>query len=118
MEYKIMAIRNIKLVSMVAAIVLVPAIAQAEEITVTQTDKTFKMNGAKIEKLTIKAGDTIKFLNEDPWFHNIFSLSDLKTFDLGSYPKGQFKTVTFEKAGQADIECAIHPGMLLKLEVK
>jgi plastocyanin len=113
-----MLLKNIKLVSIAAAIILLPAIAQAEEVTVTQTDKTFKMNGTKIENLTIKAGDSIKFLNEDPWFHNIFSLSDLKTFDLGSYPKGQFKTVTFEKAGKADIECAIHPGMLLHLEVK
>jgi plastocyanin len=113
-----MANKNIKLVSLLAAFVLVPYFAQAEEVTVTQTNKTFMMNGTKVEKLTIKAGDSIKFLNEDPWFHNIFSLSDLKTFDLGSYPKGQFKTVTFEKAGQADIECAIHPGMLLKLEVK
>jgi plastocyanin len=118
MEFKIMSIKNIKLASMAAAIVLVPAIAQAEEVTVTQTNKTFMVNGAKIENLTIKAGDSIKFLNEDPWFHNIFSLSDLKTFDLGSYPKGQFKTVTFEKAGKADIECAIHPNMMLHLEVK
>ncbi len=113
-----MLIKNIQFASIVTAIALVPAIAQAQEFTVSQADKTFKMSGAKVEKLTVKAGDSIKFLNEDPFFHNIFSLSDLKTFDLGSYPKGEFKSVTFEKAGQADIECAIHPGMLLKLEVK
>jgi plastocyanin len=117
-EYKFMLLKYIKLVSIASAIILVPAIAQAEEITVTQTDKSFKLNGTKVENLTIKAGDSIKFLNEDPWFHNIFSLSDLKTFDLGSYPKGQFKTVVFEKAGKADIECAIHPNMMLHLEVK
>ena len=113
-----MLLNNIKFVSIAAAIMLVSTIAQAEEFTVAQSDKTFKMNGTKVANLTIKVGDSIKFLNEDPWFHNIFSLSELKTFDLGSYPKGQSKTVTFEKAGQADIECAIHPGMLLKLEVK
>jgi len=113
-----MLLKTIKLVSIIVSIVLVPSIVQAEEVTVTQTNKTFMMNGVKVEKLTIKAGDTIRFLNGDPWFHNIFSLSDLKTFDLGSYPKGQSKSVTFEKPGQADIECAIHPSMLLKLEVK
>ena len=113
-----MLLKNIKLASIAATCVLVSAITQAEEVTVTQTNKTFMMKGAQVEKLTIKAGDTISFLNEDPWFHNIFSLSDLKTFDLGSYPKGQSKSVTFEKPGQAEIECAIHPGMLLKLEVK
>ena len=113
-----MLLKTIKLVFIIVSIVLVPSIVQAEEVTVTQTNKTFMMNGVKVEKLTIKAGDTIRFLNGDPWFHNIFSLSDLKTFDLGSYPKGQSKSVTFEKPGQADIECAIHPSMLLKLEVK
>ena len=113
-----MLFKNIKLASIAVSVVLVLHIAHAEEFTVTQTDKTFKMSGAKVEKLTIKAGDSIKFLNEDPWFHNVFSLSDVKTFDLGSYPKGQFKTVTFDKPGQVDIECAIHPQMQLHLEVK
>jgi plastocyanin len=113
-----MLFKSIRLNIIATAILLVPAIVQAEEFTVTQTDKSFKLKGAKIENLTIKAGDSIKFLNEDPWFHNIFSLSDLKTFDLGSYPQGQFKTVVFEKAGKADIECAIHPNMMLHLEVK
>ena len=99
-------------------VALLPSISHAQEFTVTQHDKTFQMNGAKVANLTIKAGDSIKFLNEDPWFHNVFSLSDVKTFDLGSYPKGQSKTVTFDKPGEAEIECAIHPQMLLKLEVK
>lgn len=92
--------------------------ATVEEFTVTQTDKTFKMKGEKVEKLTIHAGDTINFLNEDPWVHNVFSLSAIKSFDLGSYPKGESKSVTFDKPGQADIECSIHPQMQLKLEVK
>ena len=113
-----MLLKNTLLVSVSIFVVLVSSIVKAEEITVTQTDKSFRINGNKVEKLAIKAGDSVKFLNEDPFFHNIFSLSDLKTFDLGSYPKGQFKSVVFEKPGQADIECAIHPGMLLKLEVQ
>ena len=113
-----MLFKNIKVASIAASVVLVSHIAHAEEITVTQTDKTFKMNGSKVEKLTIKVGDSIKFKNEDPWFHNVFSLSDTKTFDLGSYPKGQSKTVVFDKAGPVDVECAIHPQMQLHLEVK
>lgn len=102
----------------VVAIVLMPPITQAEEITVTLTNKSFLKNGDKFEKLSIKAGDTIRFLNEDPWLHNIYSLSDLKTFVVGSYPQGQSKFVTFEKPGQGDIECAIHPNMLFHLEVQ
>ena len=74
--------RSIKLLPVLTAaiIVLAPPIAQAEEFTVTQTDKTFKMNGEKVETLTIKVGDSIKFLNEDPWSHNVFSLSATQEF--------------------------------------
>jgi plastocyanin len=100
------------------AAMVVATTAAAGEITIGQKDKTFVMNGAKVETVTVKAGDTINFKNEDPWFHNIFSLSDLKTFDLGSYPQGQSKPVTFDKAGTAEVECAIHPTMMLKVEVK
>src|SRR3569623_1012889 len=90
----------------------------AAEYTVDQRNKTFEKDGAKKDKLTIKAGDTIHFRNMDPWFHNAFSLSELKTFDLGSYPQGQQKPVVFDKAGKVEGECAIHPQMFLELEVK
>ncbi|MBI3771345.1 MAG: methylamine utilization protein [Gammaproteobacteria bacterium] len=100
------------------ATMVVATTAAAGEITIGQKDKTFVMNGAKVETVTVKVGDTINFKNEDPWFHNIFSLSDLKTFDLGSYPQGQSKPVVFDKAGTAEVECAIHPTMMLKVEVK
>ena len=90
----------------------------AAEFLVDQHNKSFEANGAKIGKLSIAVGDVIRFRNEDPFFHNIFSLSDLKTFDLGSFPKGESKTVTFDKAGVIEVECAIHPEMFLELTVK
>src|SRR3569832_2592663 len=101
----------------VPAVLLAGALAAAE-FTVDQHNKTFEKDCAKKEKLTIKAGDTIHFRNMDPWFHNEFSLSELKTFDLGSYPQGQQKPVVFDKAGTVDVECAIHPQMQLVVEVK
>ena len=76
----------------------------AAEVVVDQHNKSFEKDGQKIEKLAISAGDTIRFKNEDPFFHNIFSLSDLQTFDLGSFPKGESKTVTYDKPGIAEIE--------------
>ena len=91
--------------------------AGATEYTVDQHNKTFEKDGAKIEKISVKVGDTIHFRNMDPWFHNVFSLSDLKTFDLGSYPQGQQKPVVFDKAGTVQVECAIHPQMQLEVEV-
>ncbi len=71
-----------------------------------------------MQKLTLNVGDSISFKNEDPFSHNIFSLSDTKTFDLGTYPQGQAKKVTFDKPGTVDVECAIHPDMKLTVEVK
>ncbi len=92
--------------------------AFSEEYVIDQHNKSFQLGGKKIEAITIKAGDTIRFKNEDPFFHNIFSLSDLKTFDLGSFPKGQSKTVIFDKAGLAEVECAIHPEMYMEVSVQ
>ncbi|HHH47403.1 MAG TPA: methylamine utilization protein [Gammaproteobacteria bacterium] len=91
---------------------------QAGEVIVDQHNKTFIVEGNKVEAITINVGDTVRFRNDDPFFHNIFSLSDLKTFDLGSFPKGQSKTVTFDKAGMVEVECAIHPEMFMEVTIK
>lgn len=86
---------------------------QAADFEVAQKDKKFSQ-----KSLTLKVGDSVNFKNEDPFVHNVFSLSDIKTFDLGSYPQGQSKKVTFDKPGTVEIECAIHPDMKLVVEVK
>lgn len=89
------------------------AIAHAKDFEVAQKDKKFSQKA-----LTVNVGDSVSFKNEDSFAHNIFSLSDTKTFDLGSYPQGQSKKVTFDKPGTVEIECAIHPEMKLVVEVK
>ena len=71
-----------------------------------------------VKKLKLKVGDSVKFVNDDPFSHNVFSLSAAKNFDLGSYPQGGAKSVTFDKAGTIDVECAIHPDMTLTIEVE
>jgi plastocyanin len=85
----------------------------AQEFVVSQKNKAFSQ-----ATLTIKAGDKVSFRNDDTFAHNIFSLSDLMQFDLGTYPQGQAKSVVFTKPGQYDIECAIHPEMKLVINVK
>lgn len=85
----------------------------AGNYVVGQKNKAFT-----VKHLVVKAGDTVDFTNADPFFHNVFSLSDAKTFDLGSYPKGQSKSVTFDQAGQVEVECAIHPTMHMVIEVE
>lgn len=91
---------------------LFSATAQAAEHEVVQRNKAFT-----VKALTIKKGDTVNFPNQDPFFHNVFSLSSIKTFDLGSYPKGESKKIVFDKVGKVDVECAIHPNMQMTIEV-
>jgi len=91
---------------------LFAASVQAEEFVVGQKDKSFS-----VKTLKIKVGDTVAFRNDDSFFHNIYSLSDVQTFDLGSFPQGQARKVIFTKPGKVEVECAIHPSMKLVIEV-
>jgi plastocyanin len=61
--------------------------------------------------LVVPAGTTVSFPNMDPVFHNIFSLSKAKSFDLGSYNKGESRSVTFSKPGVVYVYCHLHPNM-------
>jgi len=63
------------------------------------------------EILIVPVGSTVSFPNADPIFHNVFSLSKAKHFDLGYYPDGQSRTVKFDKAGVVQVYCHLHPQM-------
>jgi plastocyanin len=63
------------------------------------------------ELLVLPVGSTVSFPNLDPIFHNVFSLSKPRTFDLGNYPKNQTRTVTFTKPGVVFVNCHLHPNM-------
>lgn len=93
--------------------------AQAAEVEVGQQNKGFvSSNGQKIDKIKIKVGDTVTFKNLDPYMHNVFSASDTGVFDLGSFPTGEARSRKFDKKGSAEIECDVHPTMILKIEVE
>lgn len=61
--------------------------------------------------LPIVVGTTVRFPNSDLVFHNVFSYSKPKTFDLGRYPKGKSKYITFDKPGIVKVFCEIHSQM-------
>jgi plastocyanin len=61
--------------------------------------------------LAVQVGTTVDFPNNDRVFHNVFSFRDGKRFDLGLYPIGSVKRVTFDKPGVSRIFCNIHPQM-------
>ena len=105
-----MKVRN--KVSLIALFLSTGLSVKAAEHVVDQKEKNFS-----IAQLNIKVGDTVTFRNLDKFFHNVFSMSDTKTFDLGSYAQGKSKTVTFDKLGLIEVECAIHPTMKMTVEV-
>lgn len=59
----------------------------------------------------IPIGSVVQFPNDDPFFHNVFSLFNGRRFDLGLYEAGSSKSVTFSKEGVSYIFCNIHPEM-------
>lgn len=98
-------------VALIAA--AVASAARADEHVVTQKNKSFST-----KKLTVKVGDSIKFVNEDSFAHNVFSLSAAKSFDTGSFGNGGAKSVVFDKPGKVEVECAVHPDMTMIVEVQ
>jgi plastocyanin len=79
---------------------------------VQQLDRRFQP-----DLLVVPIGSTVSFPNMDPIFHNIYSLSKPKSFDLGSYDKGDTRKVTFPKPGIVDIYCHLHPNMAATIVV-
>ena len=95
---------------LLGALLAVPAFATDHQVT--QSAKAFSATALKA-----KVGDTVSFRNDDAFVHNIFSLSDTQTFDLGTFAKGETRKVKLEKEGTVDVECAVHPEMKLTVEV-
>jgi len=61
--------------------------------------------------VVIPAGSTVSFPNTDAVFHNVFSLSKPCHFDLGNYPRGETRFVTFDHPGIVFVNCRLHPNM-------
>jgi plastocyanin len=61
--------------------------------------------------VAIVAGTTVDFPNDDRTYHNVFSLSKAKSFDLGRYATGKSKSVRFDHPGIVRVFCDIHSHM-------
>ena len=61
--------------------------------------------------LAITVGTTVDFPNNDTIYHNVFSISKARSFDLGHYPAGHSKSVRFDRPGIVRVFCEIHSHM-------
>ena len=68
--------------------------------------------------LPVVAGTTVEFPNNDKSWHNVYSKSDAKSFDLGLYAPGKSRSQTFDKPGVVRVLCNAHPAMEAFIVVK
>ena len=79
---------------------------QPQRARIDQRNETFVPH-----VLAITVGTTVDFPNSDVTYHNVFSLSKAKSFDLGRYAAGRSKAVTFDRPGIVRVFCEIHSHM-------
>ena len=81
-------------------------------LAVRQVNKTFMPAVS-----AVLTGTEVSFPNDDMIFHNVFSLSKARRFDLGLYKSGTTKSITLTRPGIIDVYCNIHPEMAAKIVV-
>ena len=78
----------------------------AQRASITQRDEQFAPH-----LVAVTTGSAVAFPNQDPFFHNVFSLSRGATFDIGRYPSGATRSHTFTHPGIVKVFCHIHSHM-------
>ena len=85
--------------------------AGAADVTVIQKNRAFS-----VQRLAVKVGDQVTFVNQDGVNHNVYSETKGLAFDFAQ-PPGRSDTVRFSRPGVAQVQCAIHPVMKLEVQV-
>lgn len=80
--------------------------AAPRQASIAQRDEQFVPH-----MVAVTAGSSVAFPNNDPFFHNVFSLSRGASFNLGRYPSGASRSKTFAKPGIVKVFCEIHSHM-------
>ena len=69
-------------------------------------------------EITVQVGDTLTFVNSDPFSHNAYTDDEANEFDIGMQKSGTKVTIPVKAAGKFNVECAIHPNMFLEVTAK
>ncbi|HRI43620.1 MAG TPA: carboxypeptidase regulatory-like domain-containing protein [Fimbriimonadaceae bacterium] len=89
-------------------------------VTLEGNERAKPISGAKLSQkgkvfrphvLVVTVGSKVEFPNDDTIYHNVFAHFKAKKFDLGMYPRGSSKSVTFDNPGLVSILCNVHPEM-------
>jgi plastocyanin len=90
-----------------------PGVAAPEKLVTVDTHRVSQKSAMFAPHvLPVMVGTIVEWPNNDEIYHNVFSSSDAKRFDLDFY-KGNppEKRVTFDKTGRVDVFCSIHANM-------
>src|SRR5215469_8051656 len=79
-------------------------------VTVSQRDRQFTP-----DHLVLSPGTALRILNDDNVTHHVFVDSPEMSFDSGEQPIGATVELHFDKRGSFEVQCAIHPAMLLRV---
>ncbi len=105
-------VRSLVVAALFLAVGALGAAAQTTHLVV-QKGKKFSPS-----EVVVQVGDTVVFRNDDRVVHNVFTASAGFEFNLKRQPPGSLNAVAFAQAGTAEVRCAIHPTMKLKITVK
>jgi plastocyanin len=90
---------------------IVGPIATEGEATPASTTMAQRDTAFVPSLVAVRRGGSVAFPNGDSFFHNVFSYSSAQRFDLGRYPQGESKSVTFVEPGIVEIFCEVHEFM-------
>jgi plastocyanin len=95
-------------------------IAAAAAAQAAAADHVVTMAGMAYQPAAIRAtvGDVIRFLNDDAVDHEVFVPTKGFGVDLGVQKPGQSAELPLARNGSFEVECVIHPHMLLKVAVE
>ena len=88
----------------------IAAIAIAGTLAAAAAPRTILMDGTRFapDPITIKRGETVTFVNKDPFPH---TATAKVLFDSGSIGEGKSWMYRADKPGRFDYVCTLHPGM-------
>ena len=94
-----------------AVVYYTPATAPRRAATPPVFEMATQRKEFRPRTLVVPVGAKVRFPNQDPILHNVFSVSGGNAFDLGLLPKGPGKEATFREPGLVRVFCNVHQSM-------
>jgi plastocyanin len=101
------------LITLVAFPAGVLAQSKTDVVSISQKNRTYAP-----EAVSLRAGQTLRIVNDDIFLHHAFVEDDKMEYDSGSMEEGETRDVRFDTPGSYQVKCAIHPKMRLDVTVE